>query len=189
MSDAQANVGYTGDIIKDWWALLWYGAFLLIFGVIAYIMSDMNLTDLTIWFAGLLLFSGIVFVAAYFKGTMLAKNKLQPLTEGIVYFILGLVVLLMAPDSEAMLMYFGIFALFAGLMRVVEAFTMNAAVKQSIGKICFIMLLVAGFLSLIVGIYVLVFPAESMLDILWAVGGYAIIYAGLVISAALSGSK
>jgi uncharacterized membrane protein HdeD (DUF308 family) len=189
MSNAQAKVGYTGNIVSDWGALLWYGAFLLVFGFVAYVKSDMDLMNLTVWFAGFLLFSGIVFVMAFFKGSMLAYNKFQPLIEGAIFFILGLVILLTAPDSEALLMYFGIFALVAGAMRVIEAFTMSPAVKQGVGKLCFAVLLIAGLLSLIIGVYVLVLPADGMMEILWAVGGYGIIMGAMIASAALFGSK
>ncbi|QLH74192.1 MAG: DUF308 domain-containing protein [Methanomassiliicoccales archaeon] len=183
------NVGYTGDIVKDWWHYLWFGVFLVIFGFIAYVRSDMNLTNLTLWFAGFLLFSGIVFIVGFFKGSMLAKMKLLPLIEGVIYFILGLLVLFLDLDSEQMLMYFGIFALIAGLMRVVEAFMMPTGLKQMVGKISFLLLLITGFFSFIVGVWALVIPPEGLLEILWAAGGYSVIFGIGIWAAAISGSR
>ncbi|HSV42345.1 MAG TPA: DUF308 domain-containing protein [Methanomassiliicoccales archaeon] len=184
------KVGYSGDIVKDWGPKLWLGFILVLFGIITFAAPSLALDSLIILFAGLCLIVGIILVANALMGSMLYKNSLLVLFEGVLVFIVGLMVLLW-PDITAitMLYLFGLFALVLGVFRVVEALMMPSDVKNALGRPVIWMLLVSGLFSAVIGILVMAWPWESLLAILWIAGLYAILFGVMMMAAALAGSK
>jgi uncharacterized membrane protein HdeD (DUF308 family) len=187
---ADAGMMYSGNVLKDWWARLIIGIILVFFGFVAYVWTGPVLTTLIVLFGGLCLFMGVVLIIASLSGAIWPKHSVLILFEGVLLFIIGIMAFFWTDiTAKSLAVIFGFFAVLVGVFRIAEVFTMPKELKTFMGRTSLIFLLVAGIFSLIIGLFLLLFPVDSLLAILWAAGLYAILFGIMLIASALAGSK
>jgi uncharacterized membrane protein HdeD (DUF308 family) len=158
-------------VCRHWWLLLVRGIFAVLFGSIALADPHIVLLAFIYVFAVYAIFDGISAIAASFQVRGVLQTWWVLLIEGIAGIIFGILAIAWPHETALILLYLvAIWALITGVLEICAAFVFHEVVGLRWG------LGIAGFLSIIFGIMLLVFPGAGLLSILWLVGIYAIVF-------------
>lgn len=156
---------------SHWWVMLVRGILAILFGIIALLAPGIALLAFIFVFAAYAILDGIAAIAASFQARSTLGNWWVLLLEGIVGLIIGILAFVWPGETALVLLYLvAIWALITGFMEIGSAFLLPGSAGQHWG------LGLAGLLSVIFGIILIVRPGAGLLAILWFVGIYAIVF-------------
>jgi len=161
---------------SSWWALVLRGIFAILFGVMAFIWPQLTLTVLVFLFGAYALVDGVVAIFAGIKSHADYKRWWLLLVEGIFSVIAGVLAFLL-PDLTAL----ALLILIAAWAIVTGAFEIRAGIqirKYVTGEW---LLVLAGAVSVIFGVALLINPRIGALALVWLIGAYAIVFGVLLI--------
>lgn len=163
-------------LAKHWWAVVLRGVVAVLFGLAAIFLPGITLTALVILFGAYALVDGIFGIISGVRAFE-HRHNWWPLIEGVISFLVGLVALLF-PGAAALgfLYVIGTWAFVTGLLEIFQAVRLRDEIDNEW------MLALAGVLSVIFGIFVVIIPVAAAVAILWIIGGYGIIF-GIVLIA------
>jgi uncharacterized membrane protein HdeD (DUF308 family) len=167
--------GWTGM----WWALALRALAAILLGVIAIMVPGPTLAAIVLVFGIYAITDGILAIIAAVRGLRKKQRWAPMLFEGIVGIAAG-VIAIFWPGIGALALTF----LVAGWALATGAFEIAAAIrlrKEIKGEW---LLLLAGVLSVILAVLLVVFPGAGMLTLVWWLGAYAFAYG--VVSLALA---
>jgi uncharacterized membrane protein HdeD (DUF308 family) len=158
------------------WTYILRGLLAIIFGIVAFLAPGIALRTLVILFAVWMLIDG----AGALVNTMQARGKGSwwlGLLEGIAGIVAG-VVALFWPDITALvlLLLIGSWAIVTGVLEVWAAIRLRAMIQGEL------FLALSGILSVLFGLYVIVFPGLGVYSVLWLIGFFGILYGLTLIS-------
>jgi uncharacterized membrane protein HdeD (DUF308 family) len=161
---------------RMWWTYILRGLLAIIFGIVAFLAPGIALGTLVILFAVWMLIDG----AGALVNTMQARGKGSwwlGLLEGIAGIVAG-VVALFWPDITALvlLLLIGSWAIVTGVLEVWAAIRLRAIIQGEL------FLALSGILSVLFGLYVIVFPGLGVYSVLWLIGFFGILYGLTLIS-------
>jgi uncharacterized membrane protein HdeD (DUF308 family) len=161
---------------RMWWTYILRGLLAIIFGIVAFLAPGIALRTLVILFAVWMLIDG----AGALVNTMQARGKGSwwlGLLEGIAGIVAG-VVALFWPDITALvlLLLIGSWAIVTGVLEVWAAIRLRAIIQGEL------FLALSGILSVLFGLYVIVFPGLGVYSVLWLIGFFGILYGLTLIS-------
>ncbi|MDP9328884.1 MAG: HdeD family acid-resistance protein [Actinomycetota bacterium] len=161
---------------RMWWTYILRGLLAIIFGIVAFLAPGFALGTLVILFAVWMLIDG----AGALVNTMQARGKGSwwlGLIEGIAGIVAG-VVALFWPDITALvlLLLIGSWAIVTGVLEVWAAIRLRAIIQGEL------FLALSGILSVLFGLYVIVFPGLGVYSVLWLIGFFGILYGLTLIS-------
>lgn len=159
------------------------GVILILTGVFCFANPGVTFLSMAFIFGIAMMLSGIIGILAYFRNIKKESSSLI-LVEGITSSILGFLVLLnqLLADS-AIPVFFGMWVMFSGVLRVAEAYS---ARKSDLN--IWQLLMVLGFAGISVGIYsffntvLFAFSIVVLVGILFVVQGINILMVGLNLS-------
>jgi uncharacterized membrane protein HdeD (DUF308 family) len=160
-----------GTLAHDWWVLLLRGIVAIIFGVLIFARPGPSLSVLLLLFGAFAMADGIL-------GTWTAITHREDHENWILLLIGGLLgigigaLALFYPGITALglLFYIAIWAMTTGVIEIVAAIRLR---KQIHGEW---RLVVAGLLSVALGVLLIVQPAAGLLGLLWLVASFAIVF-------------
>ena len=156
---------------SHWWLLLLRGILAIIFGIIALAAPGIALLAFIYVFAVYALLDGITAIVVSFRERSSFRGWWVLLIEGIAGIIFGILAIVWPGETALVLLYLVAFwALVTGVMEIGSAFMVPATAGQRWG------LGLAGLLSIIFGIILIVSPGSGLLAILWLVGIFAIVF-------------
>lgn len=154
-----------------WWSLLIRGIAAIIFGILALVWPGLTLYVLVTLFGAYALIDGIVAIYVALQERSSAANWWVLLIEGIAGVLFGIATFFWPAITALALLYLVAFwAIVTGVMEVWAAFALRRTLTHEWT------LAVAGILSLLFGIVLLVAPGRGLLALLWLVGIYAIVF-------------
>ncbi len=170
-----ANLG-AQVVRRNWWILALRGVFAIILGLIALFFPGIALRAFIIVFGVYAIIDGIaaVVIAIQERGSLSRWGWV--LFEGIIGILAGIVAFVYPGLTALVLLYIIAFwAIVTGIMEIVAAFAIRgfAAREWALG--------IAGILSILFGILLIIRPGAGILAILWLVGIYSIIFGILFI--------
>lgn len=153
-----------------WWSLVIRAIIALLFGIMALISSQFTLLFLVYLFGAYALLDGILAVIVSLQERNTASRWWVLLLGGIFGIVLGLVTFFQ-PGAIALVIFYlvAVWLVVTGLFEVISAFTLMAVGVEWV-------LVVAGVLSIIVGIVFFIHPTASILSIVWLLGVFALVY-------------
>ena len=155
------------------------GAVALVFGLTVLLWHDPVASVLAIAFGVFALVDGLVLGAVAVAGRDVLEQWWVVLAEGVAGVVVG-VVAIAWPGIDGL----GLLSLLAAWAVITGVFEIEAALRlrRLAGSDAF--LLLAGGLSLVVGIALIAVPKDDPLEIVWAIGVFGVVYACILLVAA-----
>jgi len=156
---------------SHWWLFLVRGILAIIFGIIALVSPGIALLAFIYVFAAYAILDGITAIVVSFRERSSFRGWWVLLIEGIAGIIFGILAFGWPGETALVLLYLVAFwALVTGIMEIGSAFIVPGSAGQRWG------VGLAGLLSIIFGIILIVYPGSGLLAILWLVGIFAIVF-------------
>ncbi|AHI55111.1 HdeD family acid-resistance protein [Listeria ivanovii] len=147
------------------------GIAMIVLGIWFLFHPGISLLTSTLMFGFLLLISGIFHTVSYFSDKKMQKVSGWVLADGILSILLGFLLLFNDfAGTATLVLLFGMWVLFAGIMRTIGAFTAKQNNVQGWGWI-----LTIGIIGIIVGFIALFNPVVSAIGIVLIVGIFFIV--------------
>lgn len=170
-----ANLG-AQTVKRNWWILALRGVLAIILGLIALFYPGIALAAFIIVFGVYAIIDGIAAVVIAIRERGSLSRWGWVLFEGIIGILAGIVAFVYPGLTALVLLYvIAFWAIVTGILEIAAAFAIRgfAAREWALG--------IAGVLSIIFGILLIIRPGAGILTILWLVGIYSIIFGILFI--------
>jgi len=163
---------------RNWWIFLLRGVIALLFGLLAFLVPSITLASLILVFGAYAFVEGIFAVGAGFGAP--GGTRWWIVIGGILAILIG-VLTFANPGATALVLviYIGALWVVRGIAEVATAITLRKMIE---GEWLYIL---SGVVSVLVGLYLVVFPGEGALALLWLIGFYAIFAGVMYIAMAL----
>ena len=158
-----------------WWSFALRGVLAILFGLVAIVWPDITLGALVILFGAYALVDGIfAIIGAFTNGS--SGRWLPLVVVGLAGVLVGLVTLVWPGLSALALIYLIAFwAVVIGVLQIVGAFQMRQRITNEVW------LILSGVLSVLIGLYIAVFPGDGAVALVLLIGFYAIVFGVLLI--------
>ncbi|WP_198040051.1 HdeD family acid-resistance protein [Microbulbifer agarilyticus] len=158
---------------ENWWIALVRGLLAILFGVLTFVWPGISLLSLVLLFGAYTLVDGVVALYGAIKGRGSAERSslwwllfvgITGIAAGIITFVYPQVTALV------LVIFIGAWALVRGIFEIIGAIRLRKEIDHEW------LLILAGILSVIVGLFLLIKPGAGALALLWLIGGYAIAF-------------
>jgi uncharacterized membrane protein HdeD (DUF308 family) len=164
------------ELTRTWWILAVRGLVAVVFGLLALIWPEITVLTLVLVFGAYALVDGLFALVAAVRGRQLAGGGRGWLVlEGLLGVGAGIVALVW-PDitALALLWVIAFWAVLTGVLEIVAAVRLRRLLDNEW------LLVVAGFLSIVFGLILMIWPREGAVGLVWLIGIYAIAF-GIVL--------
>ena len=161
----------------SWWMLLVRGILALLFGIIAIAFPGLTVIVLVALFGAYSLVDGIFAVVVSFQERQMTNRWWVLLIEGIVGIVVGLLVFILPTLATALALLYVIaaWAIITGIFEIGAGFMLGASIGRGW------LIAIAGIISVLFGIVLIIRPGAGILSLIWLLGIYAIIFGVLLI--------
>jgi uncharacterized membrane protein HdeD (DUF308 family) len=163
-------------LAKNWWLLALRGLMAIIFGILAFIWPGMTLVVLVLMFGAYAFLDGLFELIAVITRRTGAKPAWAGILEGLVGIAAGIGAFIWPQITAMALLYLiAAWAIVTGVLEILTAIRL----REEIDNEWFLAL--AGALSVIFGVLLVIFPGTGALALVWMIGGYAVAFGILLI--------
>jgi uncharacterized membrane protein HdeD (DUF308 family) len=167
-------------LAKCWWLVLLRGIAGMVFGVLAFIWPGLTLITLVLLYGAYALIDGVIALMAAFTGAAKPVPTWWLIVVGLCGIAAGLVTFLWPGITALVLIIFiGAWAIAHGVFEIIGAIKLRKEIDNEW------LLILAGAVSVIFGIIVLVAPGAGALGLIWAIGAYSIAFGALLVGLSL----
>jgi uncharacterized membrane protein HdeD (DUF308 family) len=165
-------IGTHAELIsRNWWLLALRGLAGLIFGVLAFIWPGITLFVLVCLFGAYALVNGVLSLILAWNapkgfprfGSLILGGILGIAAAVITFFMPGITAL-------GLLIMVAAWAIATGVMEIIAAIRLRKTIKHEW------LWIVAGILSVIFGVLLLLQPLAGLLVLVWWIGAYAVVF-------------
>jgi uncharacterized membrane protein HdeD (DUF308 family) len=160
------------ELSRAWWIMAVRGLAAVIFGVVALIWPEITLLALVLVFGAYVFVDGVFALIAAARGRELAGGSRGWLVlEGLLGVGAGIVAALW-PDitALALLWVIAFWAVLTGVLEIFAAVRLRRMLNNEW------MLVVAGALSIVLGLILIIWPGSGAIGLVWLIGIYAIVF-------------
>jgi uncharacterized membrane protein HdeD (DUF308 family) len=158
-------------LVQNWWAVALRGAFGIVFGVLALAMPGVTLGALILLFGIYAVADGVFAIVSGVRAARRNERWGALIVEGIADIAAGLIAVFLPEAAAIAFVYlFALWALITGIVEIVAAIRLRREIEGEW------LLGLTGVLSVLLGIYVAVFPGLGLLGLVWTIGVYAIVF-------------
>jgi uncharacterized membrane protein HdeD (DUF308 family) len=155
-------------LARNWWALVLRGVLAVLFGVLAYLWPGLTIASLVVLFGAYALVDGLFSLLAAFRRQP-GESRGWLVFNGILGVLAGIVVLTRPGLSAVFLFYLiACWAIVTGIAQIVAAVALRKVIRDEW------LLVLAGLLSIALGVLMLMRPAAGVLGLVWAIALFAI---------------
>jgi uncharacterized membrane protein HdeD (DUF308 family) len=155
---------------RAWWAFMLRGLLAVIVGVVMFVFPQIALPALILAFAVWMIVDGV----AELIGAWRMRGQKQwwlGILEGVAGIVVGLIaVFIPGLTAVALLFLVAAWAIVTGVLEIIAAIRLR---EQISGELW---MGLAGLLSILFGLYLVLFPGAGILSLLWLVGFFAILF-------------
>jgi uncharacterized membrane protein HdeD (DUF308 family) len=167
-------------LAKSWWLVLLRGIAGILFGVLAFAWPGLTLLTLVLLYGAYALADGVIALAAAFTGRARPVPTWWLVVVGLAGIAAGIVTFLWPGITALVLILFiGIWAIVHGIFEIAGAIQLRHEIENEW------MLILAGALSVLFGLVVLIMPGAGALGLIWAIGAYSIVFGALLVGFSL----
>jgi uncharacterized membrane protein HdeD (DUF308 family) len=157
------------QLARTWWLVLIRGIAAIIFGILALIWPGITLLVLVIFFGAYAIVDGVFSIFSAFRHG--ARSRAWLIISGIFGILAGLVAFIWPGITSLALLYvIAFWAIFTGVAEIMDGIRLRKVIENEWT------LILAGALSVIFGILLLIWPGAGMLSLVWLIAIFAILY-------------
>jgi uncharacterized membrane protein HdeD (DUF308 family) len=163
-------------LAQNWWAIVLRGVAAVIFGLGAFLWPGITLAALVLLYGAYALVEGVLAVAAAVAGRRAGAFPWGMLLTGIAGIAAGILTFLWPGLTALVMLYFiAAWAIVRGVFEIIAAVQLRKEIENEW------LLGLSGFLSIVLGVFLMVAPGAGILAVLWWVGATAIVFGVLTI--------
>jgi uncharacterized membrane protein HdeD (DUF308 family) len=163
-------------LARYWWALALRGLFAVLFGLLAFFMPKITLLTLVLLFGAYVLLDGLFDIVAAIRSP---SHHWALILEGIIGIVVGILTFLWPGITAMALLYLIAFwAIFTGVLEIIAGIRLRQVLTDEIW------LILMGVLSLLFGLFILIFPGAGALAVVFWIGAYAFLFGIMLIALA-----
>ena len=167
-------------LAKSWWVLLLRGIAAIIFGVLAFAWPGLTLVTLVLLYGAFALVDGVLSLVAAVTGGAKAISTWWLIVVGLLGIAAGVVTFLWPGITAVLLvMFIGAWALVHGIFEIIGAIQLRKEIDNERW------LILAGALSVVFGLFVLMAPGAGALALIWVIGAYSIVFGIMLVGLSL----
>lgn len=152
-------------LARNWGAIALRGVLAILFGVLAWVWPGLTIAALVLLYAAYALTDGVTNLVAGIRG----RHGTQVLI-GILSLAAGLAAVIWPLLTEiALVILIGAWAVAIGVMEIVTAVRLRREIEHEW------LLALTGALWVLFGAYILLFPGEGALSLLWLISTWAVV--------------
>jgi uncharacterized membrane protein HdeD (DUF308 family) len=160
---------------RNWWLLVLRGAAAVLFAILSFFWPGPAILTLVILFGAYALVDGVFALVAGLERIGKQERWWAMVLVGILGIATGLITWFWPGlTALALLTFIGAWAIITGVMEIVAAIQLRREIENEW------LLAFAGVLSVLFGLYVIVFPGLGALSVLWLIAAYAFVF-GIVL--------
>jgi uncharacterized membrane protein HdeD (DUF308 family) len=174
------TLGQTADsIIRNWWLVALRGVVALIFGVLTIFRPGVTLAALILLFGAYAIVNGIFTVVVAIAHHRGEPHWVSLLVSGVLSVALGIVAFVMPRLTALSLLYIiAAWAIVTGVSEVATAIRLRRVITGEW------LLVIAGVLSVLFGVFLVLFPGAGALAVTLWIATYAVMLGILLIALA-----
>lgn len=162
-------------LAKNWWLVLLRGIVSILFGIVAFVWPGLTLVTLVLFYGAFALVDGVIALASAF-----GKDRPAPtwwlILVGLAGIGAGVITFLWPGDVTLVLVIFiGAWALVHGIFEIVGAIRLRKEIENEWW------LILAGIISVLFGLLVLIAPIPAAIGLVWAIAAYSIAFGVLLV--------
>jgi len=163
-------------LARYWWILALRGVLAVLFGLLAFFIPGITLLSLVLLFGAYVLLDGIFDLVA---ATRSPSHHWALVLEGIIGIIAGILTFLWPGITAMVLLYLIAFwAIFTGVLEIIAGIRLRQVLSDEIW------LILMGVLSLLFGLFILIFPSAGALAVVYWIGAYALLFGIMLLALA-----
>ncbi len=154
-------------LTQKWWAVALRGIIAIVFGIVALASPGATLVSLAVVFGAYALVSGVFAIIAAFGSR--GRDAVWYVLDGILGIAVGLAAMFFPTvAAQVLVILVGLWAILTGIFEVIAGFELP--IKRDW------LLVIAGIVSIVFGVLLIVYPATGALAITWLIGIYALVF-------------
>lgn len=168
---------FVDSIAHNWWVIALRGIAALIFGLLALFWPGITLLALTYLFGAYALVHGVMDLFLAFSGPGRHPRFWALIIEGVVSIGVGIIAFLWPGITTlSLLLLIAVWAIVSGVSEIVMAIRLRKVIHGEWSMV------LAGIVSLLLGVLLLARPAVGALAVVWWIGGFAIVFGVLLLA-------
>lgn len=167
-------------LAKSWWLVLLRGIAAIVFGVLAFGWPGLTLITLVLLYGAFALVDGVLALIAAFTGHPKAVPTWWLVIIGLLGIAAGVIIFLWPGMTALLLIFFvGAWAVTHGIFEIIGAIRLRKEIDNEWT------LILAGAVSVLFGLIVLIAPGAGALGLIWAIAAYSIVFGVLLVGLSL----
>ncbi len=169
----------SNTLSRHWWMLALRGLFAIIFGILAFVLPGMTLLTLVFLFGAYAIANGIFALIHAFSAPKGHPHVGELIFTGIISIAAG-VLAFVWPGITALslVLLIAAWAIVNGVFEIATAIRLRRVIAHEW------LLALAGVLSVLLGIVIMLQPGAGALALVWWIGGFAIAFGVLLVALA-----
>ncbi|WMY92679.1 HdeD family acid-resistance protein [Snodgrassella communis] len=169
------NLSFRNPLIdllsENWWMVLIRGGAALIFGLLTWFYPFVSILIMVMFFGVYALIDGVLGVVIAINGRRTHQDWWLMLIWGMVSILAGIMTFFVPGITWLVLITFiAIWSLVSGILQIIAAIRLRKSIRGEGWMI------VAGMLSVLVGIILFVNPVQGGIALTWVIGVYAALF-------------
>ena len=167
-------------LAKSWWLVLLRGIAGILFGLLAFAWPGLTLVTLVLLYGAYALVDGAFALAAAFTGAAKPAPTWWLIIVGLLGIAAGAVTIFWpGVTALVLILLIGGWAIAHGIFEIIGAIQLRKEIDNEWW------LILAGALSVIFGLMVLVAPGAGALALIWVIGAYSIVFGAMLVGLSL----
>lgn len=163
-------------VARNWWLLVLRGVLAILFAVMAFLWPGLTVIAMVYLFGAYALVDGVFAVGSAIQRAGARQSWWGSLIEGILGIAAGIATFFWPGVTALVLLtIIAFWAIATGVFEVVAAVQLRREIENewAMG--------IAGVLSVVFGVLLILFPGAGILSVLWLVAAYALLFGVLLI--------
>ncbi|MEJ1932174.1 HdeD family acid-resistance protein [Nostoc sp. NIES-2111] len=175
-SEKHKTFGMGKRLARNWWTVALRGAIAIIFGLVALCWPTLTLASLVYLFASFWLVGGILLAIAAFQERLQNIHSRLLLVEGIIGLAVGAIAFISPGIAGFVLLYLiAIWAIGTGLFELIASLQLQQTIENKW------LPAIAGIVSIIFGLILIIWPVAQALTFLWLIAAYNVLFGMLLL--------
>lgn len=167
----------TNSLARDWWIIVLRGLVAVLFGVVAFVWPNLTLAALVLLFGAYVLVDGVLGLVVGLTRKSERRRWWVLALEGLAGIAVGVLTFLSPQVTALVLLYMvAAWAILTGALEIAAAIRLRKEIDNEV------LLALSGFVSIALGVLLVLFPGAGAVSLIWMLGAYALVF-GVILMA------